>query len=379
MIEFICSSCGKHWQADGIAACQTVQCPGCHANLPSVKRETAIVAAEHASRAAGDTAIAEGTPPLPETPRPEEALPWHRDVWGFLATWFPYAAVTGVILLLVALLIPAVQKIRDAAARTQSTNNLKTIGLAMASFHDVNKRLPFNGSDQAVAKVKYSKVARPSDPTSGSWLFQILPYCDQKTLYAAATSTNEGVPTFMCPGRGRYLHIEAGAPWNDYHINILLNSTEQNERLVGGFDAADVKRSMVGVTDGVSNTIFAGHGYIGRDHYWDRKDMGNWSGSIYVGGTEATGRALGVRFTTTKAVGPAARLILDDVERSTNVGMQTSPQPWGGPFPQGALFVMGDATVRMFPWTISQVEGFGIVNFGSFLTPVGGEHQTLNQ
>src|SRR5436305_1898116 len=50
--------------------------------------------------------------------------------------------ILAVLLLAMALLVPAVQRVRLAAARTQSINNLKQLGLAMHSFHDVNKGLP---------------------------------------------------------------------------------------------------------------------------------------------------------------------------------------------------------------------------------------------
>src|SRR5262245_51070799 len=86
-------------------------------------------------------------------PRPFPfSFPYRRSVMktrlsherrGF--TLIELLVVIAIIAILIALLVPAVQKVREAAARTQSTNNLKQIGLAMQSFHDANKRIPFNG------------------------------------------------------------------------------------------------------------------------------------------------------------------------------------------------------------------------------------------
>ena len=113
--------------------------------------------------------------------------------------------VIAIIAILIALLVPAVQKVRDAAARTQSINNLKQIGLAMHSFHDANKYLACNGI--------YDTWANRLDPASGSWCYQILPYIDQNALHEAAGTSNATPPgnpirttpvaVYIDPCRGR--------------------------------------------------------------------------------------------------------------------------------------------------------------------------------
>ena len=103
----------------------------------------------------------------------------------------------AVIGILVGLLLPAVQHVREAANRTSCFNNLKQIGLAMHNYHDVNFHLPAFTRD---------------DYTAATWAVVILPYMEQDNLYQQWDLSRSyyqqsdmarltPVPNYYCPTR----------------------------------------------------------------------------------------------------------------------------------------------------------------------------------
>jgi len=92
--------------------------------------------------------------------------------------------VIAIIAILIGLLLPAVQKVREAAARAQCQNNLKQIGLGCHNFHDAYKRFPnmFNGNQ-------------------GSVFYMILPFIEKRNEYnqGLATQWNNKIPIYLCP------------------------------------------------------------------------------------------------------------------------------------------------------------------------------------
>jgi prepilin-type N-terminal cleavage/methylation domain-containing protein/prepilin-type processing-associated H-X9-DG protein len=92
--------------------------------------------------------------------------------------------VIAIIAVLIGLLLPAVQKVREAAARIQCQNNLKQIGLALHNFHDSYGEFPTSGSDWNHG-VSYQPSGQPYGPDlqTAGFLYQILPFIELQNLY----------------------------------------------------------------------------------------------------------------------------------------------------------------------------------------------------
>jgi prepilin-type N-terminal cleavage/methylation domain-containing protein len=193
--------------------------------------------------------------------------------------------VIAIIAILIGLLVPAVQKVREAAARTQSLNNVKQMSLALHSCNDANGKLPpgggyFPGLNDGTGNGGGS----PAPAHHGSLHYFLLPYVEQDNLYKAQSGdswySTTPVKLFISPSdRGYATGIgPSGRPLTTYPSNGFVFSGNGS---VGGINT-DWNQSSAGALpalfpDGTSNTIVFGERYgtcQGEDSLWCESNIG---------------------------------------------------------------------------------------------------------
>jgi prepilin-type N-terminal cleavage/methylation domain-containing protein/prepilin-type processing-associated H-X9-DG protein len=249
--------------------------------------------------------------------------------------------VIAIIAILIGLLLPAVQKIREAANRLKCSNNLKQTGLAFHNYHDT-----------------YEKFPTANSAVFGSAFTLILPFVEQEnirnvydpalapTLSPNSTVTGLPVKIFLCPSMApppapqaaystHYASYAACLGSNDGWLPPPDNGVIVRANATGNPVAVDGGKRIADVTDGTTNTLLAGEmGFQLKDYLFT---SGAYAGQVRGGNTSWA-------FGYTGYTAGSTKVMLNTVTAPTSVNdrLQTFRSDHTG----GANFLLADGSVR---------------------------------
>lgn len=295
--------------------------------------------------------------------------------------------VIAIIAILIGLLLPAVQKVREAAARAKCQNNLKQVGLAIHNYESAFQKIPKGGAFGWGAAVNnsndWSGQSWDWNSDRGTWVVYCLPFMEQDNLFRLIPNLDGSVynpigtaksnpafqtkiPILRCPsdptnpndpisnyvmslgpqcavgpcGFDPYYSwcnpnpaLNMGYGWSPDHGN-----TRRIEELRGVGTRCGVELNFAAITDGLSNTIFVGE-VTENEH--DHLIWGGWNGWWHFnGGSSHAGTNVPVNYRTDDVTNswcsPAAK-----VRHNWNLSWGFKSRHSGG-----ANFLMGDGSVR---------------------------------
>jgi prepilin-type N-terminal cleavage/methylation domain-containing protein len=263
--------------------------------------------------------------------------------------------VIAIIATLIALLAPAVQRVREAAARTQCQNNLKQIGLALHAYHDASKRFPAG----YLATGPYVDGAADTSPGWG-WAALILPYLEQETVYRhlkfnQPVQNSPDIQTmltvFLCPSdltpsgvfavRDAFGNTVCLAAATSYAACCGSDASGTTDATGNGAFYRNSRIRMADISDGTSETILVG------ERAWANVN-GAWAGAI-PGGVIVRGQSNPCQPDIPGAWYPASTLALAHahlnnalIDPDGSAGMDDFSSVHAG----GSFFVFADGSVH---------------------------------
>jgi len=171
--------------------------------------------------------------------------------------------VIAIIAILIGLLLPAVQKVREAAARSTCSNNLKQLGVAAHSYHDTNQGLPVGvqyAMNAAQSAILSGQVENPTTTLGPNWAILILPYIEQGPLYQSV-DVNTFRSSNTAPPGGTPNHGAAGRQWwqaAKQQIKTYLCPSDSNQ---------DTPWNNNPQITGISNNATSGNNQWARGNY----------------------------------------------------------------------------------------------------------------
>ncbi|MBM3980924.1 MAG: DUF1559 domain-containing protein [Planctomycetes bacterium] len=221
--------------------------------------------------------------------------------------------VIAIIAILIGLLLPAVQKVREAAARINCTNNLKQIGLAVHNHHDTLGRFPLGGIQVPLSGGSQADLGQTTPAgreQSWSWAYNILPYLEQDNLHKntnTATVRTTPVKVYYCPTRRR-AELVNGTAKIDYAGNAG-SATNGSNGVIMHTPLGAVR--MTDITDGTHATVLVAEKRMNRLAFGTSTDDNEayctpgWNGDweVYRVGTHQPAQDFGTAGSTTPTQG----------------------------------------------------------------------------
>ncbi|MCU0705629.1 MAG: DUF1559 domain-containing protein [Fimbriiglobus sp.] len=277
--------------------------------------------------------------------------------------------VIAIIAILIGLLLPAVQKVREAASRLKCQNNLKQLGIACHNYHDANDKLPPG------MEVRVPQMCRPGFDCRGTHVFLfLLPYLEQDNLWRQyepfrfspggwdVTPSWPGkhtvLPVYQCPSAAGIPNADMVPDRRDYYAvaggRSAVAGGWRGAVFIDGLFAINQNRTLPWILDGSSNTIMFGESV--SPAFWDPMWAPvNWNaGPACLTGCPFTGQSNGYTFRHTNRPLNSA---VPTVPWEHNNGAYSSRHPGG------AQFVFADGHVQFLRDSISTTTYQGLSTF----------------